>query len=88
MIVTRDYKGNPVREGDFARSIESGWVGKIVGFSDDIYKVDDRRWHWGIMCKMVGVDEIAMMAGGLTPSEAISDDDTAWYSPSDLLVIR
>lgn len=63
--------------GDYARNVESGWLGKIVAFERD------NNLDW--MAKMVGVDVMATHIAGLSQEESLSEDDVQWHSPGDLV---
>jgi hypothetical protein len=63
--------------GDYARSLETGWLGKILEIGPD---------HNGdIMAKMMGVDILANLVIGLSAEESLSRDDIQWFAPADLL---
>jgi hypothetical protein len=62
--------------GDYARSVETGWLGKIVAFKDR----DGERF-----AKMIGVDVIAGLVGGLSIEESLSYDDVQWFVLDDLV---
>jgi hypothetical protein len=66
--------------GDYARSLESGWVGKILVFETD--GNGDR------MARMIGVDNLAQLFGGLTMEESLTTDDIQWFAPADLIPIE
>lgn len=71
--------------GDFARNIESGWLGRIEEIlAPETVKVDETHSFQETMCRMVGVDTLVCIAGGLTWEQAISEDDVQWHSLSDL----
>jgi hypothetical protein len=57
---------------EFARSIETGWKGKIVKIYPDN------------MAKMIGVDSLAQAIGGLTDEQALSHDDVQYFSLDDI----
>ena len=70
--------------GDYARNIESGWLGKIQSLATETVKIDDTRSYVKTMAKMIGVDELARNIGGLTTEESLSDNDIQWHSTDDL----
>ena len=57
--------------GDYARAIETGWVGRIVAH--------DRGY-----LKMFGVDFYAIMIGGDTLADSVDPSDPRWYDAADL----
>lgn len=79
-----DYQGNVLRIGDYARNIESGWTGRIESFVTETYAIDDDHSATAVMCKMIGVDWIALMAGGLALTESLSSNNVEWHAAEDL----
>jgi hypothetical protein len=65
--------------GRFARSIESGWLGKVVGI--DAYNGET-------MLKMQGVNELCQMIFGGSPEEHLDNDDTQWFTPEDVRFLK
>lgn len=62
--------------GDYARNVESGWLGKIRSFGHD---------HNGdLMAEMVGVDAVATHVMGMTREQSLCEDDVQWHDPRDL----
>lgn len=59
--------------GDYARCLESGWLGKILD-------VDAEG-----MARMVGVDWMANVVAGMPREESLSHDDIQWFALVDLL---
>ena len=59
--------------GDYARSLESGWLGKILDVAAEG------------MARMVGVDWMANVVAGMTREESLSHDDIQWFALGDLL---
>ena len=57
--------------GRYARSVESGWKGKIVGVDGECYR-------------MMGVNFLAEVILG---EEHLDLDDTQWFVPDDLRMI-
>ena len=74
--------------GDFARSVESGWIGKIV----EVFKFSEPDGHCGICeedeCRMVGVNLLAHTIGGSPINECIDHDDVQWFSADDLRLVK
>lgn len=64
--------------GDYARSLESGWLGKIIA-------IEHPTELGGLMMKMMGVDWMAHEIAGLTAEESLSADDVQWFGTDDLL---
>lgn len=61
--------------GEYARSVESGWLGKVVGVNGD-------------MLTMQGVYELAWSMKGGHISDHLCQDDTQWFTPEDLKFVR
>lgn len=61
--------------GKYARSIEAGWLGKVT---------DIEHRGGDVLCKMTGVDELAVMVAGISRNEALSSNDIQWFAPEDL----
>ena len=70
--------------GDYARNVESRWLGKIRAFKTKEVKVDDTTSFTETLAEMVGVDELAMTICGLPVEEALCEDDVQWHDVSDL----
>ena len=71
----REQIFNQQHVGKFARSVESNWLGKIVGVAHD---------HNGdLMFVMKGVNTLVMAGAGIS-EPVIDDDDTQWFSPADV----
>lgn len=62
--------------GDYAQSIESGWIGRIEAF-------EEKGDEGDVFCRMIGVDEFAAMFCD-SIEEALTPDDTQWFVPADL----
>ncbi len=73
--------------GDYARSIESGWLGKIQDLKEEVTPVDDTRSFTEIMATMIGVDELARVVGGLDVDEALASNDIQHFSTADLVPV-
>ena len=63
--------------GRFARSVETGWVGKIVAVED----------HGEPMYRMIGVDDLTLVVGGGTLESNLSPDDVQWFAPDDVRLL-
>lgn len=61
--------------GLFARSIESGWLGKVVSVEE---------LNGDVMLRMQGVNELCLTVAGGRLSDWIDDDDVQWFDPFDL----
>ena len=65
--------------GRFARSIESGWLGKVVAVES----------HGGdTMLRMQGVNELCRMIAGGSLEANLDSDDTQWFAPADLRFLK
>lgn len=64
--------------GWFARSVESGWLGKVIG-------VDER---FPDMLKMKGVNTLCLTIAGGSHDEWLDDDDVQWFDPRDLVFLK
>ncbi len=72
--------------GDFARNVESGWLGKIVEIlPPEKVMIDEVNFFEEQMANMVGVDEMTCIVDGVSWEEALSDDDTQQHSLADLV---
>jgi hypothetical protein len=79
-------KKHEFKVGDFARNVESGWLGKIVEIlPPQKVWIDDTRFFEETMANMVGVDEIACMVAGVPWEQGLSDNDTQQHSLDDLV---
>ena len=71
--------------GDFARNVESGWLGRIEEIqAPETVEVDEKTSFVETMVRMVGVDELALIVGGETVEQCISENDVQWFSTVDL----
>ena len=61
--------------GRYARSIESGWLGKVVGIEGD-------------MLRMQGVNELVRTIRGGDIEDCLDDDDTQWFVPEDVRFVN
>jgi hypothetical protein len=66
---------NPKNIGRFARSIESGWLGKIIAVDGEFYE-------------MKAVNELCQMIAGGDNDEWIDEDDTQWFVHDDLRFLK
>jgi len=65
--------------GRYARSVESGWLGRIEAVED----------HDGdVFYRMKGVNEICRIIAGGDIADWIDDDDTQWFAPEDVTLIK
>jgi hypothetical protein len=75
--------------GDFARNIETGWLGKIVEIlPPQKVWINRHEYFIEVMANMLGVDTLAVAASGLSWEEALSDNDTQQHSLTDLMLAR
>lgn len=77
--------GNPPRDlgakhgnliGQFAKSVETGWKGKIIGFDYD----------GSTMLRMKGVNFLTQAIVGGSNDANLDDDDTQWFTPEDVSI--
>ncbi len=66
--------------GRFARSIESGWLGKVIAIEKDQDGLT--------MLKMQGVNELCRTILGGDIEAHLDDDDTQWFVPEDVKFIK
>lgn len=66
--------------GRYARSVESGWLGKVVAVEDDEYGSP--------MLKMQGVNELCWQMAGGRIGEWLDDDDFQWFSVDDVKFLK
>jgi hypothetical protein len=72
--------------GDWARSVESNWLGRIVELKDEPIIIDhDMPPIPQVMAKMEGVDGLVMTITGEPREKCISPDDIQWFSTDDLI---
>ena len=65
--------------GRFARSIESGWLGQVIG----IQTMDGQ-----VLCQMKGVNELWRAMKGGHIEDALDHDDIQWFPPEDLKFLK
>lgn len=65
----------PEHIGRFARSIESGWLGKVIAID-------------GEMLKMQGVNDLYRAMNGGDIEDALDSDDFQWFTPDDLRFVN
>lgn len=70
--------------GDYARSLETGWLGKIVEIKEETVHVDDTHSFTVRMATMVGVDRLGQMMG-LKDDAVLCHDDIQDFSLDDLI---
>jgi hypothetical protein len=78
MAEDRDYYGGPIGPGDFAKNIESGWLGRVEAIRTD---ADGLR-----MAEMIGVDLLAWKVAGNALMDSLTADDRQWHHVGDLYV--
>ena len=66
--------------GRFARSIESGWLGKIVAV-----EVDPDGFQ---MYKMQGVNSLCWEVAGGSIDDHLDKDDVQWFAPEDVRLVK
>lgn len=71
----RSMPPRPEHVGRFARSIESGWLGKVIAVE-------------GEFLKMQGVNELVRMIAGGSLEECLDLADTQWFTPEDLHFLK
>lgn len=78
-----------MKEGDFARNVESGWLGQIVRIYNDPYQVtSDGPMLDCLMAEMKGVNDLCLVIAGGHPSDWLDDDDIQVHAISDLQFVR
>ena len=77
-----------LKVGDYARNVESRWLGKIRAIKTGEVKVDDSTSFTETTAEMIGVDELAMTIGGLPIEEALCEHDVQWHSLNDLVPFK
>lgn len=85
----RNEKGNAMshsfRVGEFARNIESGWLGRIEEIAPPReVKVNDTESFTETMARLVGVDAVCSIVTG---QRVMCNDDVQWHSVDDLVHI-
>ncbi len=65
--------------GRYARSVETGWLGKIV---------DVETSNGEAMFKMQGVNMLYRTLKGGDIEDALDDDDTQWFAPADVSFVE
>jgi len=65
--------------GDFARSIESHWLGRVEAIEGS---------GLDTMLRMQGVNSLTRAIAGGDISEHIDADDVQWFSPDDVRKIK
>ena len=65
--------------GRYARSFESGWLGKVIAI----------ECHAGdVLCKMAGVDQLHNDVAGCSLEESLASNDIQWFVPADLKFLK
>lgn len=62
-------------KGRYARSIESGWLGKVIA----VELHGDER-----MLKMMGVETLCLAVAGGSFEDWLCPEDIQWFSPNDV----
>lgn len=65
--------------GRYARSVESGWLGKVIAMEGEGI---DR------MCKMVGVNELCSTIKGGDIEDHLEMEDVQYFTPDDLKFLK
>jgi hypothetical protein len=65
--------------GRYARSIESGWLGRVVA-------CEWRGDEW--LLRMQGVNEMCQIVAGGDTNDWIDEDDTQWFTVDDLAFLK
>lgn len=84
----KDYHGNTLKVGDYAKGLETGWIGKILEMTEETVWIDETRSFIQRICKMQGVEMFAVWIDGATLDEALCSDDTQWFGAEDLIRIK
>jgi hypothetical protein len=71
--------------GDYARSLETGWLGKIVEIKPEVVMVAEDRSFVEHTARMIGVDWMSHTVLGRSVEECLSHDDIQYFSLSDLI---
>ena len=66
---------DPLNIGRYARSIESGWLGKIVDVDHDYYK-------------MMGYNGLCHVIAGGDIEDHLDKDDLQWFVPEDIRFVK
>lgn len=75
--------------GEYARNIESGWIGRIEEiFPPREVKVDDTQSFMETMARLQGVNLLVCTVAGVPWDQALDDDDVQWHSVNDLVPVR
>jgi hypothetical protein len=77
---------NTFKVGDYARNVESGWLGKILEFRTETVQIDDDRSYQETMAKMIGVDLMANLIVGMSRERSLSRDDIQYHDVNDLTI--
>jgi hypothetical protein len=72
------------KTGDFAQSIETGWIGQIQSLEVQTIGIDDDRSFQQTMATMFGVDFWRNSALGIPKSECVDSGEVRWFSVDDL----
>jgi hypothetical protein len=80
-----DTMQTALKVGDYARSLETGWLGKIVEIKTEVVVVAEDRSFVEHMAKMIGVDWMSHTILGRSIEESLSYDDVQFFSLTDLI---
>lgn len=71
--------------GDYARNVESGWLGRIEEISEPRRVwINDTDYIEEQVAKLVGVDELTVMIEGKPLAQSLCEDDVQWHCLDDL----
>jgi hypothetical protein len=89
-IRARNVKPKPEEcVGRFARSIESGWLGKII----EVVNVTNTKGGRILkssetMFRMKGVNTLCHLIQGGDMNDFLDDDDVQWFAPADVRFVK
>jgi len=72
----------PIQPGDYAISIEAGWLGKVVAVEDG-----STPGLAGLL-KMQGVNRLSRALLGGDIEDHLDADDTQWFAPKDVRLVK
>jgi hypothetical protein len=78
-----------LKVGDYARNIESGWLGKILRIynSPSRFQAGDPLVdNW--MAEMIGVDTLVVTVTGCSWADALSENDMQHHAIDDLRIVK
>ena len=76
--------------GDLARSIETGWLGRILEIDPDqgSYEHEGKTYEFSPMCKMEGFDRLAWTVAGGDLFDYCDHADVQWFATNDLRYVK